>query len=133
MFENIEELVRYIGQTVTIFTESGGLSGGGFSGVLAGVCNGYVKLITCIGAAPCCPVGSSCTNGGFNPYGVAAPAAPVNNYGFGSCNSGCGCGGNGYGYGAQSNVSDNSYGINWLGSVTEIPICKIVSFTHNAI
>lgn len=37
--ENLERrgfdgLCRYIGQTVTIFTESGGLSGSGFTGVL---------------------------------------------------------------------------------------------------
>ena len=90
----VESLSRYIGQTVTIFTTSGGYSGGGFTGVLATVTENYVKLITNIGAAPSCPVGSSCT--GYYNY---------------NCN----------------------YGNNWLGSVTEIPICKIASFTHNAI
>lgn len=93
----LESLVRYIGQTVTIFTTSGGLSGDGFTGVLASVNENYVKLITNIGAAPSCPLGSNCS--GYNRYGN-------------SC-------GNGYG--------------NFLGSVTEIPICKIASFTHNAI
>lgn len=90
----IESLSRYIGQTVTIFTTSGGCSGGGFTGVLATVTENYVKLITNIGAAPSCPVGSNCT--GYYNYGC-------------NCNN------------------------NWLGSVTEIPICKIASFTHNAI
>ena len=46
----VESLMRYVGQTVTIFTTSGGLSGSGFTGVLAGVCGCTVKLITDIGA-----------------------------------------------------------------------------------
>ena len=94
----LDSLAKYIGQTVTIFTTSGGCSGGGFTGVLASVNENYVKLITNIGAAPSCPVGSNCTGYGYN-YG----------------NQNC------------------CYGYNWLGSVTEIPICKIASFTHNAI
>ncbi len=93
----LDSLTRYIGQTVTIFTTSGGCSGSGFTGVLASVNENYVKLITNIGAAPSCPIGSNCT---------------------------------GYGY---SYPNQNCYGYNWLGSVTEIPICKIASFTHNAI
>ncbi len=93
----LESLTRYLGQTVTIFTTSGGCSGNGFTGVLASVNDSYVKLITNIGAAPSCPLGSSCSGYGYN-YGQ---------------NYGC--------------------GYNWLGSVTEIPICRIASFTHNAI
>lgn len=46
-----ECLVRYIGQTVTIFTTSGGLSGAGFTGTLAAVGPCVVKLITDIGAS----------------------------------------------------------------------------------
>ena len=95
----LDSLTRYIGQTVTIFTTSGGCSGAGFTGVLVSVNENYVKLITNIGAAPSCPLGSSCSGYGYN----------YNNQG---------CGG---------------YGYNWLGSVTEIPVCKIASFTHNAI
>jgi len=103
----LDNLLRYIGQTVTIFTTSGGLSGAGFTGVLAGVCNDTIKLITDIGAAPACPVGNTC--------------------------SGCNCGwGNSFGFGNSCGYSNN-FGYNWLGSVTEIPICKIASFTHNAI
>ena len=44
----MESLCRYIGQTVT----SGGLSGCGFTGVLAAVNENSVKLITNFGAAP---------------------------------------------------------------------------------
>ena len=53
----IESMSRYLGQTVTIFTTSGGLSGNGFTGVLAGICGGCVRLITDIGAPPSCAVG----------------------------------------------------------------------------
>ena len=123
----IESVLRHIGQTVTIFTTSGGLSGNGFTGVLAGVHNGCIRLITDIGAPPACPIGSSC--GGFvgEPLGDGF-GGPCGQRGWGwgsgwrgSC--GCGWGANRWGWG----------GYNWLGSVAEIPCDKIVSFTHNAI
>ncbi len=100
----LDNLLRYIGQTVTIFTTSGGLSGSGFTGVLAGVCDNNIKLITRIGAAPSCPIGNTCRFR-YNPFGF--------------WNNNC-----------SGNYNCNN---NWLGSVTEIPICKIASFTHNAI
>ncbi|MDL2248852.1 hypothetical protein LJB89_04065 [Tyzzerella sp. OttesenSCG-928-J15] len=100
----VESLARYVGQTVTIYTASGGMSGEGFTGVLAYVGNDCIKLITGIGAAPACSIGSSCTGWGNN-----------NSYG---------------GYGGYGGFG---YSGNWLGSVTEIPICKIACFTHNAI
>ena len=103
--------MRYVGQTVTIFTTSGGLSGFGFTGVLAGICDGTVKLITDIAAAPTCPVGSDCT--GWRGWGNGNGFGMGNGYGYGygmgngyGWNGGCGCG----------------CGSNWLGSVTEIPI-----------
>jgi len=121
----IESMARYLGQTVTIFTSSGGLSGNGFTGVLAGICGGCVKLITDIGAPPACPIGSACC-GGF-PYGDGAFAAEAVG-GADLCGRRCGRG-MGYGYGGFGRFG----GYNWLGSVTEIPIERIVSFTHNAI
>ncbi len=106
----IEEMRRYIGQTVTIFTTSGGLSGTGFTGVLiAADCNN-VKLLCSIGWAPSCPLGSNCVNS-LSPCGI-------NN------NSG-----NLWGWG-RNNCSCRN---NPLGSVTIIPTCAIASFTHNAI
>ena len=95
-FELFADMARYVGKTVTIFTASGGISGSGFTGVLACVDDRVVKLITRIGAPPACPVGSTC--GGFDGWG-------------------------GFGGGFS----------NFLGSVTEIPLCAIVSFTHSAI
>lgn len=111
-----ESLCRYIGQTVTVFTTSGGSTGCGFTGVLAAVSDGQIKLITDIGAAPSCPLGSNCS-GCTNLSGSNGNSWGLFRNSWGNNNSGC-CGGN------------NN---NWLGSVTEIPICKIVGFTHNAI
>lgn len=59
-FSLARDLVRHIGQTVTIFTTSGGQSGGGFTGVLASVNDRFVRLITQIGSAPGCALGNCC-------------------------------------------------------------------------
>ena len=95
---------RYIGQTVTIFTTSGGMSGCGFTGVLLGVNECFIKLLTQIGPAPGCAVGNAC-NG--SPYA-----------------NGMGCGD--YGNNNQNPVST-------VGSVTDIPVCSIACFSHSAI
>jgi len=128
----LESMVRYIGQTVTIFTTSGGLSGNGFTGVLAGICNGTVKLITDIGAPPACPVGSACC-GNFGDADGAFREEGRRVGGFcGGWRGKCGCGR----CGGRGGVDGGRYGwggFNWLGSVTEIPCEKIASFTHNAI
>ena len=118
----VESMSRYLGQTVTIFTTSGGLSGNGFTGVLAGICNGCVRLITDIGAPPSCPVGSACC-GGFPIFEGELEGGRC------GCRGGCG----GCCEGRRGRGRRGFRGWNWLGSVTEIPICKIVSFTHNAI
>lgn len=52
---SLEELYRYIGQTVTIFTTSGGVSGCGFTGVLLFVNPCYVTLVNRIGTPPTNP------------------------------------------------------------------------------
>ena len=86
MTENFcqENLARYIGQTVTVFTKSGGMSGSGFTGVLLSINNSNIRLLCDIGAGPACPIGSSCCN--RNSFWG-------NNYGFGSY----GCGRNPFG------------------------------------
>ncbi|MDD3693549.1 MAG: hypothetical protein PHX02_06565 [Oscillospiraceae bacterium] len=53
----VENLSRYIGETVTIITQSGGQSGLGFTGVVFSVNNFFVRLITHIGPIPECPLG----------------------------------------------------------------------------
>ncbi len=116
----VEDMYRYIGQTVTIFTTSGGLSGSGFTGVLISADCKTVKLLCSIGWAPSCPLGSSCTNS-MTPYGISNGYYGFGGYG-GFNRRGCGCG---CGYGSGN--------YNPLGSVTIIPTCAIASFTHNAI
>ncbi len=56
---SLEKLFRYIGQTVTIFTTSGGASGCGFTGVLIFVNPCYVTLVNRIGTPPNNPFGDS--------------------------------------------------------------------------
>lgn len=60
----VGNLANHIGQTVTIFTTSGGQSGRGFTGVLAAVYPTFVRLVTQIGSAPGCALGNCC-----NPHG----------------------------------------------------------------
>ncbi|MCL2603413.1 MAG: hypothetical protein FWD90_02930 [Defluviitaleaceae bacterium] len=115
----IESMRRYIGQTVTVFTTSGGLSGNGFTGVLAGFRDCTVRLITDIGAPPSCPIGSACCGGfGYDDY----DGGRFEN----RCGRECRDGG-------RRGMGRGRWGWNWLGSVTEIPFDKIASFTHNAL
>jgi hypothetical protein len=53
---SLEELFRFIGQTVTIFTTSGGASGCGFTGVLLFVNPCFVTLVNRIGTPPTNPL-----------------------------------------------------------------------------
>jgi hypothetical protein len=129
-------LAEYIGETVTIFTSSGGQSGSGFTGVVLNVNNVFVRLITRIGPPPGCSLGNACT--GFNV-----------GYGLGGYGGGCGIAGGygagyggGYGLGPIAPASEigavtaggwDGYPVYTVGSVTDIPIANIVSFVHNAV
>lgn len=55
-----EHLCECIGETVTLFTTSGGQSGAGFTGVIISVNECFVRLITKIGPAPSCALGNAC-------------------------------------------------------------------------
>lgn len=48
----MKNLSKYIGQTVSVFTTSGGSSGQGFTGLLLSVNSDFIKVITQIGPAP---------------------------------------------------------------------------------
>lgn len=113
-------MCKKIGETVTIFTKSGGMSGCGFTGVLLGVNECFVRLLTQIGPAPGCALGNSCSG---TPY-----ANGVGCLGSGDDFSNS----NGYGNG---NECGTGYGtpIRSVGAVTDIPIDSIAAFTHNAI
>jgi DNA invertase Pin-like site-specific DNA recombinase len=78
------------------------------------------------GAPPACPVGSACCgNFGFGGF---------EEFDGGRCESRCGreCR-DGCGRGRFDGFGRGRWGMNWLGSVTEIPLEKIASFTHNAL
>lgn len=53
-------LCSFIGETVTLFTESGGNSGRGFTGVVISVNDCFVRLVTRFGSPPSCALGSDC-------------------------------------------------------------------------
>jgi hypothetical protein len=116
---NFDLLEDSIGETVTIFTTSGGDSGSGFTGVVLSVNRCFVRLITHIGPAPGCALGSCC---GIPGYGGGG-------YGGG------GYGGNGYGgngYGGGYNAGGGGY-VNTVGSVTDIPLDRIAAVVRNAV
>ena len=103
-----QHLCDYIGETVTIFTTSGGASGCGFTGVLLDVNFCFVRLMTDIGTAPSNPLAENICGD-----------HPDNAFSHGS--KGCG------------QVVPDSGSHFRLGSVCDIPVCKIASFCHNAV
>lgn len=108
-----EEIRKYIGETVTIFTTSGGESGSGFTGVVLSVSRNMVRLITQPGSAPGSPFGyNNGGNGRFNDRGF-------NERG---CN------------GREDSGREGNYDQRFrVGSVTDIPINRISAFVHNAV
>lgn len=152
-------LVNHIGQTVTIFTTSGGQSGRGFTGVLAFVNNCFVRLITQIGPAPGCALGNCCEN-------HRGEVAPISNDCYDSnLGNAYGNGNNELAIAGNNNVNNNfdlnnldfnnnnnvnekrnnnnrnqlggqgraSCHVNTLGAVVDIPLDKIASFVHNSV
>lgn len=114
----LAHICEFVGETVTIFTKSGGLSGCGFTGTVLSVNCDFVRLVTHRGSAPTNPIGgpnsSCCPNiGGDFTNGYS-------NDGYGNCNYNC----NNY----------NNYPQPYtVGSVCDIPVDKIAAFCHNAI
>ena len=135
--DNLSHLMaKYIGQTVTIFTKSGGQSGCGFTGVILGVNDSFVRLITSIGPAPGCALGNGCGSYEMNDMGYMGGCGMMTggmggymSGGMGGCMSG-GMGGCMPGYMSGNMVSNPIYNV---GSVTDIPLCSIASFVHNAV
>jgi len=100
----IECLMPHIGRTVTVFTESGGISGAGFTGVLLTADFGCIRLLASIGAPPACPIGSTCLDSFGGPgFGRGGPEGGAPFFG------------------------------NPMGAICVIPTDAIVCFTHNAI
>ncbi|HCT64565.1 MAG TPA: hypothetical protein DIC60_04775 [Lachnospiraceae bacterium] len=109
----MEHLKRFQGETVTLFTTSGGESGSGFTGVLTVVDCSYVRLVTAIASPPECSLGNGCDcccdgfDGGFRRGGRRGFRRVGSRRGFG-----------------------RFFG---LGSVVDIPISRIASFVHNTL
>jgi len=106
-------LCNYVGETVTIFTASGGQSGSGFTGVVLSANESFVRLITSVGPPPGCALGNACS--GFNVGAVNSCSTRRN-----------------WRCGNQSGVWDG-LPVSRVGSVTDIPVRNIVSFVHNAV
>lgn len=105
----VRNINRFIGETVTIFTTSGGASGCGFTGVLIMVCDCTVRLVVEIGAPPTNPLSEVICGDMDNGQG------------------GRGCGG-------QMSGRGNWNGVNrQVGSVVDIPVDRIAAFCHNAL
>lgn len=99
----LNELASNIGQTVTIFTTSGGQSGFGFTGVLTLVNSSFVRLVAQIGSAPGCALGNCC-DGLHASNNVQLPGQ-----GRANCNG------------------------NQIGAVVDIPVDRIAAFVHNSV
>lgn len=114
-FGLVNDLARHIGQTVTIFTTSGGESGRGFTGILASVNDRFVRLITQIGSAPGCALGNCCEEE-HDCHGHHRNEE----------------------FGEQSRNRENDRnrfdcsGRNF-GSIVDIPVDRIAAFVHNSV
>lgn len=119
----IRHLIEFIGQTVTIFTTSGGPSGCGFTGVVLSVNCDFVRLVTQQGTPPSNPLSEAICgdleDGDCNGIGGGIGGKLGNTVG--------GIGG-GIGHMGRKNMQPFV-----VGSVCDIPIDKIAAFCHNAV
>jgi hypothetical protein len=67
-------LARYISQTVTIYTVSGGQSGAGFTGVLLEVCRDHVRILTSAASPPAYSLGDSFEDNDEKPVNLGSIA-----------------------------------------------------------
>lgn len=101
---------RFVGETVTIFTTSGGASGCGFTGFIVAANPCFVRLVTDQGMAPSNPLAENiCPDIDSTPGG-------------GMRGMGGGCG--------KGNSHEH---MRTVGSVVDIPIDRIAAFCHNAV
>lgn len=105
-------LSEFIGETVTIFTTSGGASGCGFTGCVISVNPCFVRLVTEFGVAPTNPLAENICgdmeNGNGGGRNCMGPAFNCFDKGH---------------HGPTRNV----------GSVCDIPVDRIAAFCHNAV
>jgi len=118
-------LGRHIGQTVTIFTTSGGQSGRGFTGILASVNDDFVRLIIQIGSAPGCALGNCCDRN----RRTSRRKSDFNVFSFDECETERNSDRN------TDRGTNNRFDCtgNTLGAIVDIPVCKIAAFVHNSV
>lgn len=131
----LDEMRNNIGQTVTIFTTSGGQSGRGFTGVLTMVNPSFVRLVTNLGPAPGCALGNCCERNFPGAVGRVGDDICVDENNYNDQNV-LGAQGNNYNNVQGTNLGGQgraSCRANTLGSVVDIPVNRIASFVHNAV
>jgi hypothetical protein len=132
-------LARHIGQTVTIFTTSGGESGEGFTGVLISVNCRFVRLISQIGSAPGCALGNCCDVRRRNTDNVNSGCTEEENDISGIENEINFLGGTGNvdqrGTNRENRGTERRIDCTGrtLGAVVDIPIDRIAAFVHNSV
>jgi hypothetical protein len=129
----IRHISRFIGETVLVFTTSGGASGSGFSGVLMEVNGDFIRLVTQQSQPPTCPISDVCDDdddrdrgnycNGYEDRGSSTPgvAGDYTNYQQMRSNNN------------NNNNRRNNRRNNNVGSVCDIPIDRIAAFCHNAV
>ncbi len=134
-------LCDFIGQTVTIFTTSGGASGCGFTGVILTVNCNFVRLVTQQGTPPSNPLSHSiCDDWDEDEYegggGLGGIGGGLGGGIGGKVGNTVGGIGGGIGAGLGMIGGDNKHkhhnGFK-VGSVCDIPIDRIAAFCHNAV
>ncbi|HOM02869.1 MAG TPA: hypothetical protein PLH43_08600 [Acetivibrio sp.] len=77
-------MANYIGETVTVFVESGGISGAGFTGILLFANEVYIELVISIAPPPACSLNNLCITHPDFPCGIGhfhPPSIPLYNAG----------------------------------------------------
>ena len=100
----LEHMSRFIGETVTIFTTSGGASGCGFTGILLGINPCFVRLVDRFGSPPSNPLSESICGD------MEMDERPCGSY-----------------------RKKNHENVFMVGSVCDIPVDKIAAFCHNSV
>jgi len=108
----VRHIQKFIGESVLVFTTSGGASGSGFSGVLMDVNADFIRLVNQQSTPPTCPISNVCNEDDDDDY----------------CN-----GRDGNGTMNESNQYRMRMSSHNVGSICDIPIDRIVAFCHNAI
>lgn len=137
-----EHIEKYVGETVTIFTSSGGESGSGFTGIILSSNKEFIRILSKIGPSPECSLGNcnsypNSMNYISNKYHNINPFYPYIvlhnwNYRFRNYYNRLKYNFNPYMY--NSNLVNSSQTlISSLGSIVDIRTKHITAFVHNTI